>query len=138
MIRVLFAGAVGGLALLATAVPASAQVAGVWRNERGSVDVRIGPCGGNLCGVVVRASPQAIADAQAGGVDRLIGTQLLENYQSTGGGAWSGTVFVPDMGRRFSSTLEQLGPNQLRVSGCLFAGYMCRSETWTRVAVRRR
>ena len=116
----------------ASPVPGAAPV-GLWRNPSGSVVVRTELCGGDrLCGTVVWATPEAIADARDGGDPHLIGTQILRDYHRAGPGRWAGTVFVPAMGRGFSSTIEQKGANRITVSGCLFRGLFCRHQEWTR------
>lgn len=116
----------------AAAAPAASPL-GTWLNPYGSVAVRTGACGDRLCGWVVWASADAQADAREGGVTGLIGTQLLENYRPASGG-WVGTVFVPDMGRRFYSKIEPVGSDGLRVKGCILHGLVCRSQLWHRVA----
>lgn len=121
------------LAMLASAAPAANPIIGVWRNPRGTIDVQTAPCRDRLCGAIVRASPQAVADARDSGVDRLIGLQLLSDYRHTRSGSWTGRVYVPDMGRSFSSHIELAGPDRLRISGCLFAGFFCKSQLWRRV-----
>lgn len=126
-------------ALVATA-PAAGQplpqpstgATGLWINPRGSVKVATGPCGGGLCGWVVWASAAAAADARDGGVPRLIGLELLRDYRGAGSGRYHGTVYVPDMGRSFASTIDQLGPDQLKISGCVLGGLLCRSQVWRR------
>jgi uncharacterized protein (DUF2147 family) len=116
----------------ATPPPPADMILGIWRNPSGSIDVRTQPCGPDLCGVIVRASPQAAADAKDAGVGRLIGTQLLENYQKIAPNKWAGTVYVPDMDRRFSSRIEALTPTTLKISGCLMGEWLCKAQIWTR------
>jgi uncharacterized protein (DUF2147 family) len=119
---------------------AAADVIGTWINPRGTVKVRTGDCahddagkaGGGLCGWVVWAAPKAEADARDSGVTRLIGTELLRGYRSTGRGLYKGEVYVPDMGRTFYSTIEQRGANDLKISGCILGGLICRSQDWHR------
>jgi uncharacterized protein (DUF2147 family) len=36
------------------------------------------------------------------------------------------------MGRSFRSTLTEIDPNDLRISGCLLGNLLCRSQTWHR------
>ncbi len=105
---------------------------GVWQNPKGTVRVRTRPCGELLCGNIVWASPQAMADARDAGVHSLIGTELLVGYRRTGSARWTGQVYVPDQGRRFYSTIEQKGPNGLRISGCILGGLLCKRQDWTR------
>lgn len=126
------------LAMIAAPAGATAQPAahpdGLWINPAGSVAVRTRACGDRLCGWVAWANPSAQRDAQAAGIARLVGTELLENYRPDGPGRWSGTVFVPDMGRRFASQIESPSPGTLRVKGCILAGLICKSQLWTRIA----
>jgi uncharacterized protein (DUF2147 family) len=105
---------------------------GTWRNPSGTIDVRTAPCGDKLCGEIVRAAPKAVADARKKGVNELIGLQLLRDY-SPNGDNWAGRVYVPDMGRTFSSRIEQIDGNRLKISGCLIGGFLCKSQVWTRV-----
>jgi len=129
----------GWLAILGAtlALPAAAaevpQPAGLWISPHHDVAVRTAPCGDHLCGWVVWASATAQADARAGGTDRLIGTELLEDYRADGRGIWSGTVFVPDMGRRFSSRIGLPSVDRLQIRGCLLGEMLCRTQLWTRI-----
>ncbi|WP_232307442.1 MULTISPECIES: DUF2147 domain-containing protein [Sphingobium] len=117
---------------LAAKVPAG-QPEGLWLGPHNNVAVRTGPCGDRLCGWVVWADREAQSDARDGGTMRLVGTELLEDYRADGKGQWRGTVFVPDMGRRFSSQISQLSPEQMRVKGCILGGLICKSQLWTRI-----
>lgn len=116
---------------LAQPQPAVSPI-GVWQNPKGTIRVRTRPCGELLCGNIVWASPVAMADAREAGVTSLIGTELLSDYRHTGRGRWTGQVYVPDQGRRFYSTIEQKGPNDLRISGCILGGLLCKRQDWTR------
>ena len=138
--------AIAVLALMPAASEASGSVlpakavapeaVGVWINPHGSVKVQTGSCGGarsgNLCGWVVWAAPKAQADARDSGVDRLVGIELLRGYRPAGPGLYRGEVYVPDMGRTFSSTIEQRGANDLKISGCILGGLICKSQDWRR------
>jgi uncharacterized protein (DUF2147 family) len=120
-------------AMSASAAAVQAPIDGLWLNPKGSVAVRTGPCGAKLCGWVAWANAKATKDAQESGIDRLIGTALLENYTVSGSNVWQGTVFVPDMGHRFSSTIAWVDPDTLRIKGCLIGGFFCRSQIWHRI-----
>jgi uncharacterized protein (DUF2147 family) len=115
------------------APPTAATPIGTWQNPKRSITVRIEMCGSELCGKIVAASAEAQSDARDAGVANLIGTELLRDYRQSGPGRWSGTVYVPDMGRSFSSRIVQQAPNTLRISGCLVAGFLCKSQDWTRL-----
>lgn len=109
------------------------SVAGLWINPYNSVAVRTGACEGKLCGWIVWANASARSDAHDEGVDQLLGLALLQDYAANRDGSWSGTVYVPDMGRRFSSTITPVGRDQLKVKGCLVGGFLCRSQVWQRI-----
>jgi uncharacterized protein (DUF2147 family) len=105
---------------------------GLWKNPKGTVVVRTDTCGTNLCGTVVWASQEAIADARDGGNGRLIGMQLLHGYHRDRPGHWTGDVYVPNMGRSFYSTIVRKGANQLVIAGCILHGFICRHQEWSR------
>src|SRR6476469_11019107 len=90
---------VAGIALALAAVPAAAtpasELEGLWRNPKGSVVVRIGPCGPTLCGRVVNATASAKAKAAQGGTEALVGTTILSNIIPAGTKRWKGRVFLP-------------------------------------------
>ena len=138
MLRTPFALILAALALLPSATQAQPpylahlQAIGTWINPRGTVKVETGNCGSNLCGWIVWAAPEAITDARESGVTRLVGTELLKNYRSTGPGRYQGQVFVPDMGRTFYSTIKQDSPDNMRISGCILGGLICKSQDWRR------
>ena len=121
---------VGSQAVAADPVPKG--ITGVWMNPYSSVAVEIAPCADKVCGRVVWANKDAMDDAREAGVDKLIGTELLEDYTSNGGGAWKGSVYVPDMRGHFSSTIKAEGPGSLKISGCLLGGFICKSQIWQR------
>lgn len=117
----------------AAAAPKPAGPEGVWRNKRDTVRIRVARCGPGLCGRVVQASPEAEQKAAAGGADRLVGTDLFEGLERGDDGLWHGQVYVPDLGRAVDGTLEQVDRSTLVAQGCLFAGFGCKTQTWTRV-----
>jgi uncharacterized protein (DUF2147 family) len=114
------------------ATPPSLPV-GVWSNPKGTVHVRMQPCGERVCGTVVWASAKAQADAKKGGTPKLIGTQLFREFKQVAPNAWSGRVFLPDMNRTFSGKMTALGPRTISGRGCLIGGLLCKSQTWRRI-----
>ena len=124
---------------LSVAVPvtASAQAAleGQWKNPKGSVVVKVAPCGPMWCGTVVDANAKAKASARKGGTPNLIGTRILTNLRSAGDGRFKGQVFDPKRNIHASATIRLLGPNALEVRGCAIAGMLlCKEQRWTRVS----
>ena len=130
-----------GLAILAfagTAIAAGTGSAdhsfGTWRNPQNSVHVRAEPCGQRMCGVVVWANDKALADAARGGTANLVGATLFKDFRLQKPGLWRGKVFVPDIGKTFSGTIEVVDETHLKGSGCLVGRIGCKSQSWTRIA----
>jgi uncharacterized protein (DUF2147 family) len=116
--------------------------AGTWRMSNGKVTVRVSPCGGGLCGRVV-----ALKKPRDGkGNPRLdkknpnpslrhrpvIGLTILSNMRPDGQGTWSGTIYNPDDGNTYSSSIQLLGPSTMKVNGCV-AGVLCKSLNFVRI-----
>ena len=114
--------------------PGHLSILGKWTNGQRSVVVDAFSCNKNeLCGRVVNANADAITDASAAGTKNLVGTNVLRDYHSDRNGVWHGTVFVPDMGRSFTSHMKLIGPDRLKVTGCLIGSFVCKSDIWIRV-----
>ena len=110
------------------------SILGKWTNSQRTVVVDAVPCRSNeLCGRVVSANADAIIDASAAGTKHLIGIDVLRDYRSDRNGVWHGTVFVPDMGRSFTSHMRLLGPDRLKITGCLIGNFICKSDIWFRI-----
>lgn len=129
--------AVMGVGLTTSAADARVP-AGTWANPSNTVQVRFAPCGRGadaelMCGTVVWASEQAKADAARGGSPRLVGTQLFSHFEEEEPGRWSGTVYVPDIGREVQGTITQIDARTLVGEGCLLGSLGCREQRWRRV-----
>src|SRR5919107_67493 len=98
------------LLALASAVPvtAAAQAAleGQWKNPKGSVVVKVAPCGPTWCGTVVDATEKAKASARKGGTRNLIGTRILTGLRPQGDGRFKGQVFDPKRNIRAPATIK--------------------------------
>ena len=119
--------------LIATPALAKAPL-GVWQNPKGTVRVQFRDCAGTaICGRIVWAAPQAQAKTDAAGGGRLVGRDLFQQFVPAGRNAWAGAVLIPDIGQTVEGTITQTGPKTLVGEGCLFAGYGCKQQVWTRV-----
>jgi uncharacterized protein (DUF2147 family) len=121
-------------ALLALATPLAANarsnLEGRWKNGRMEIVIR--PCGGALCGTVVRASEKQQARAERGSGTSLIGARVIDNIQSAGAGSYKANVYVADRDMNARGTIRLLGPNRLEVRGCVWA-LICKTTHWDRV-----
>jgi len=89
---------------------------GIWATEENKGNVRIEPCGSNLCGYAVKS-----------------GEKILISMKPEGG-KWTGRIHDPDSGRNYDSTIAMKGADRLRVQGCAFGGMFCGGQTWKRVS----
>ena len=89
---------------------------GIWATEENKGNVRVEPCGSNLCGYAVKTNEKI-----------LIGMKPQ-------GSKWTGQIHDPDSGRNYDSTIAMKGPNAMRVQGCAFGGMFCGGQTWKRVS----
>lgn len=106
---------------------------GVWSNPKGSVHIELKPCGANVCGYVVWANDKAQAAARRAGNDRLVGMQLLRDFERGTGGVQHGKVFAPDVNATFTGTAERIDARTLKAKGCLLAKVVCKTQIWTRI-----
>jgi uncharacterized protein (DUF2147 family) len=89
---------------------------GVWATEENKGNVRIEPCGANLCGYAVKT-----------------GEKILISMKPSGS-KWTGQIHDPDSGSNYDSTIAMKGTNALKVQGCAFGGMFCGGQTWKRVS----
>ncbi len=128
-----------GIVLLALSAPvtASAQAVldGRWKNSKGSVIVRLAPCGSAFCGIVIHASDHAKETARKGGTPNLVGTRILSDLRPIGDGNFKGQAFDPKRNIHAPATVRLVGPDTLQVRGCAIAAvFFCKEQVWTRVS----
>ena len=125
------------LVLIAAAAPAlgSAQtvLSGQWKNPKGSVIVRLTPCGNAICGVVINATEHAKETARKGGTPNLIGTRILSNLRPAGDGSFKGQAFDPKRNIHAAATVRLVSRDSLAVRGCAVLGLVCMEQLWTRI-----
>jgi uncharacterized protein (DUF2147 family) len=135
------------MAALLAAPAAKAQfdgkVSGIWLTQAGDAKVRVSKCGGGICGVVVwlrdpidpaTGKPQVDDKNPNPALAKrpMIGLPLFMGMRAAGPNKWSGQIYNADDGNDYASNISILGPDTLKVEGCV--GVLCGSETWTRSA----
>jgi uncharacterized protein (DUF2147 family) len=124
--------------LAATPVAAAPVLTGSWTNPARSIIVKIGPCGGTLCGRVISASAKARADAADAGTNPLVGVELISAIEPTSPGRWRADIFVPDQNIHSTGDITLAGPNLMSVRGCVIGGLICKEQSWARVPTPKR
>jgi uncharacterized protein (DUF2147 family) len=130
MKRILATIALLAMASGPAAASAKSPIEGLWKN--GKMEVVIAPCGRNLCGTVVKASPIQQRKAERGSGTDLIGATLIKDIEKTGPNSYRASVFVADRNMHARGSIRQVSANELKVRGCVL-GVICKSKTWERV-----
>jgi uncharacterized protein (DUF2147 family) len=120
------------LVALTAAIPPPPPIEGYWKNPSGSAIIAIGPCGDSFCGKVVWASPRGQRDVSKT-TPHVVGTTVLTNLAFADQDRWTGRLFIPDDNIHVSAELQLVTANELKLTGCAFAGLFCRSQLWSRV-----
>ena len=118
-----------GIAGFAAGAQADAEATGVWKLDSGKVTVRVSPCGGNLCGIVI-ALKKPRDDKGRPRLDKenpepslrgrpVIGLTILSNMKPGGGNRWNGTIYNPDDGYTYRSRMKLQNATTMKVEGCL-------------------
>jgi uncharacterized protein (DUF2147 family) len=126
------------LGLVTLALPASAQPAdpsGTYLSETGETRVRIARCGGAYCGTIISVQGEAKdvnnPDPKLKGRN-LVGIQMISNIQPTAEG-FTGQLYNYKDGKTYSGKMNFAGGKAMQLSGCVFGGLICRSQTWAKV-----
>jgi uncharacterized protein (DUF2147 family) len=125
-----------GLVMLA--LPASAQPAdpsGTYLSETGETRVRIARCGAAYCGTIISIQGEAKdvnnPDPKLKGRN-LVGVQMISNIQPTADG-FTGQLYNYKDGKTYNGKMSFAGGKSMQLSGCVFGGLICRSQTWAKV-----
>jgi uncharacterized protein (DUF2147 family) len=119
----------------------SGDPTGTWLTQAGDAKVQVSRCGTGICGVVVwlrdptdpNTGKPAVDDKNPNPALRrrpMIGLPLFNGMQPSGVSRWAGRIYNADDGGTYDSNIAMMGPNSLRVNGCV--GGLCGGENWTR------
>ncbi|NIX77211.1 DUF2147 domain-containing protein [Microvirga terricola] len=124
-----------GLLLLAGAVNAQpADPSGTYLSESGETRVKIAKCGSAYCGTIVSVQGEAkdVNNPDASLRSRnLVGVHMITDIQPAGDG-FSGQLYNYKDGKTYTGKMSFQG-QAMKLSGCVFGGLICRSQTWTKV-----
>jgi len=138
------------LALLACAAGwpfAAARAAdptGTWYTEDKESQVRITNCGGAICGALVWLKEPNDPETKRPKTDKnnpdpakrnhpLVGVQIVLGMKpGSTPGQWEGKVYNAKDGNTYSGSFTLTGADSAVLKGCAL-GFICKSQTWTRV-----
>lgn len=110
-------------ALLFSGPALAAGIDGTWLRSNGESKIRMSPCGGGVCGVVIwLKNPK--------GSKSHVGQRVFYDMKPNGGG-WEGSAFNPEDGRTYTGKATVSG-NHMTTKGCVLGGLICKSVSWTR------
>lgn len=144
-----------GVALGQTAGTAAVSpIEGVWRTQLLS-EVTIAACEQGYCGSLSRiVVPEGMldgaeAEAAAGMAPEdffdyrnedpalrnrpMLGLQILTLWPGKAPHVFDGEIYNPEDGKAYSGYIEMIGPDTLRLNGCVLFNVVCRGEDWSRV-----
>lgn len=129
-------------------------IEGVWRTlELSEVTIALCPQGfcGTLSTIVVPSkglTAEEYAAAQAMPVESftdirnpdpalrgrpMLGLQILTLLASTKPNIYDGEIYNPEDGNLYSGYVELLGPDVMRLNGCVLYNIICQGQDWVRV-----
>jgi uncharacterized protein (DUF2147 family) len=135
------------------AVPAS-PIEGVWLTAAKS-ELTVAPCPDGFCGSITKiVVPEDLykqnkaAIESMGGADNatdvmnkdpslrgrpILGLQILTLHAGNKPQIFDGSIYNPEDGNTYSGYVEVLGPDKIRLNGCILYNTICKGEDWTRV-----
>ena len=132
------------LATLAFALCATSALAGdpsgLWLTEDGEAKIKVGACGGAMCGTIAwlkepndKATNKPKTDKNNGNASLrerpIIGSPVLLSMKADGADKWSGQLYNAEDGKTYSGNIALAG-NTMKVQGCV--AIICKTKTWTR------
>lgn len=108
------------LLLSTTPCLATETISGLWARDGHNERLEFFDCDGKLCAKGEIPGPS--------GQPPLV----LRYAEKTAPNQWKGDLFNPENGKLYSGSVTLETPNHLTLTGCLI-GFLCQSETWTRV-----
>jgi len=102
------------------------EIIGAWDSDNGAMRVKFEPCGEATCGSIVWVKPGANTRAK-------LGQHLFFDMRPDGKKSWTGKAAYD--GSVYFSRIS-IAETDLRTSGCVMTGLLCKSEIWRRVPAR--
>ncbi len=112
------------LLLWTTPCLATETIYGLWARDGHNERLEFFDCDGKLCAKGDLPLPD-------GSPPPLV----LRDAEKTAPNLWKGQLFNPENGKLYSGSITFEAPNHLTLKGCLI-GFLCQSESWTRVVVK--
>lgn len=127
------------LIALASAIISAPDITGDWVTADRNAVVRIGSCGVQTCGTVIRvlAHGSAVPQTDVNNPDRarrsrpLVGLKVLSGFTADASAWINGRAYDPQTGRTYKANLSLNPDGTLAVTGCVL--FICKSQRWMRM-----
>ena len=117
--------AMAALAMAVFAVTTSAALAeptGTYLTQSKDTKVTFQPCGNSFCGIITWTES----------VPSVIGKQIIYDTARTGANEWKGKLWDYGKDKTYTGKMSLQGQD-LKLSGCIVGGLICRSQVWKKV-----
>jgi uncharacterized protein (DUF2147 family) len=119
-----------------SAAASASPMDGLWLTDDHKGVVHIGPCGGHICGWIVRVLDRGpnVPTRDVHNPDPnlrarpILGMPVLTGFDADGSG---GRAYDPKSGRSYRTSMSLNADGSLTVTGCLVL-FLCQSARWTR------
>ncbi len=118
----------------AHAEPASPR--GVWLTATGNVQVQIAPCGGTLCGIVVKVlanNSMAAGGGASAAPPAQVGMKILSDLKPAETGTWQGHIFNRENGKTYDCIVAPQGTYALKIRAYVWIPLFGKDQVWRRV-----
>jgi uncharacterized protein (DUF2147 family) len=136
----------------APAAPGS-LIEGVWLTAAKS-EITVTPCPDDYCGAITKiVVPDDLYQQNKAAIDAMgatsfkdqmnkdpalrgrpiLGLTILKLHPGNKPQIYDGEIYNPQDGNTYSGYIEVLGPNKIRLNGCILYNIICKGEDWTRV-----
>lgn len=124
--------------LWSAAAWATPSIQGTWLTDDHKAEVRIAPCGQQMCGTIARVlvTGPNVQTRDANNPDprlrgrSIVGMTILSGFARSGAAWTGGRAYDPKTGRSYRTTLGLNTDGSLNVTGCVL--FICQSRRWTR------
>jgi uncharacterized protein (DUF2147 family) len=112
--------------------------AGLWLSESGKSRYRVTHCATGICVQIVWIieGPQVTDEMNPDPAKRrrrVMGIDIASNFKPDGTDRWKGGLYNFKNGKTYDGRAELDGVNRLKLAGCVLGGYICLTQTLTRL-----
>jgi uncharacterized protein (DUF2147 family) len=138
---------------VSSAPAAGSAIEGVWLTAAKS-EITVAPCPDDYCGAITKiVVPDDLYQQNKAAIDAMgatsfkdqmnkdpalrsrpiLGLTILKLHPGDKPQIYDGEIYNPQDGNTYSGYIEVLGPNKIRLNGCILYNIICKGEDWTRV-----